>query len=317
MKLAWTKPEVCKLFSMVAECKRKHQPLLVAFSTFAEKFCRKTFSVRNFYYSKLKEFEKNKSACKEFEIDLTQHQKIEQKPFSAEECTSQLQKVASLVSDGVSIRKACQEVSKGDLKLMLRLQNKFYATKKLSEKNIEKIAKKINNNKLNNNLLKKQLKSDNLLKNELKNKYFNKKHLNNAFLGNFSDFERGEKQEENYNKFSQKKPFQNNLKNSGNLIVMPKKQALLSDSEIESLFLGLVKLVKKSAKDNAEATSLLQLKNANQSLRQTIKALVDKEREFEALSKQFETVKEQKEMLEEKLQNMYCNQIATLQEKEE
>ena len=90
---------------------------------------------------------------------------------------------------------------------------------------------------------------------------------------------------------------------------MPKKKTALSDSEINSLFLGLVKLVKKAAEESAEASSLQEAKSANKSLREAIVALAEKEREVEILRQKFEVVKNEKERLKEKLQNFTCDKI--------
>ena len=94
MKLTWTKGEVKNLFSMVEECNKQHEPLILAFNTFSQRFCRKVFSVRNFYYHKLREFEKNPQVARSFNIYISQHQKMEQRAFSQEEYDNELAAVA-------------------------------------------------------------------------------------------------------------------------------------------------------------------------------------------------------------------------------
>ena len=317
MKLTWTKGEVKKLFSMVEECKKKHEPLILAFNTFSQRFCRKVFSVRNFYYHKLREFEKNPQLARSFNIDISLHQKMEQRAFSQEEYDNELATVARLVDSGYSIRKACQEVSKGDLKFMLRLQNKFYSTKKFEEKNIEKIVKNMKLKKLQDRLaveIEKDIKNsenntfsennknikkinEKTNKNQIKSEYFNN------YLKNKYNFETNKKFE------NKKEIVESSKKQGGEVVVMPKKKTALSDSEINSLFLGLVKLVKKAAEESAEASSLQEAKSANKSLREAIVALAEKEREVEILRQKFEVVKNEKEKLKEKLQNFTCEKI--------
>ena len=85
MKYSWTDGQIKTLFK-TAECyKKNHKPLLQAFENFAKNFSRKTESVRNFYYQKLKEIEKNKALQEKYQIKLENHSKINQNFFTEQE----------------------------------------------------------------------------------------------------------------------------------------------------------------------------------------------------------------------------------------
>ena len=307
MNISWTKSEICKLFSMVAECRSNHQPIMQAFTIFAKRFYRKPLTVRNFYYNKLKEFESSPLLCKEFDINLNFHKKIEQCAFSKQEYENELSQVAKLVDGGMSIRKACGEVAKDNLKLMLRLQNKFYSLKKFENENMKKMVNKIKiNNKENNIILEKNNNFKNIKEKITKNikKPLKKEYFNN-YLKNKYSFENNKQFENKINI----KEFNKNV--GGEIVYMPKKKTGLSDDEINSLFMGLVKLVKKSAAEKAETFGREEIKIANENLRQVVIALAEKERECDELRKKIEFVQSEKNKLTEKLQNELCNKCLT------
>ena len=80
-----------------------------------------------------------------------------------------------------------------------------------------------------------------------------------------------------------------------NNIIPFKKQRTLTDSDINSLFLGLVKLIKKTAQDEL----LEQGKNPIELLKNEIAI---KNREFESIKNQLENLKKENTKLREKLQ---------------
>ena len=232
---AWTKSEIATLFKLVEEYKFSHRPLIHAFTEFANRTARKKNSVRNFYYAQLKIFENTPNLCKEFNVNLNNHKKIEQKFFSEEELTENMEKINNLLKKGYSVRKACLSVSGGDINKMLRLQNKYH-----SEKHAQKTKK------------------------------------------------------------------------LGNVLFMPERKNSLSESDIQSLFLGLVKLVKKSAEENIENSLLIKIQSANAELRKSIKSLAEKEREVKILRKKFELLNNEKTKLKEEIQNLRSKNIALI-----
>ena len=159
----WKDEEVYTLFKFVEKFKTNNQPLLKAFELFANEYKRKKNSVRNFYYLKLKEFEKNPILAQKLNINLIAHTKTEQKFFTIEETELSMNKINSLLKKGYSVRRACLEVAQGNIKEMLRLQNK-YRSLKLKNK-IHDCFIKIKNSKkqLFNNNSKFQQKTSNIL----------------------------------------------------------------------------------------------------------------------------------------------------------
>lgn len=125
----WKDEEVYTLFKFVEKFKTNNQPLLKAFELFANEYKRKKNSVRNFYYLKLKEFEKNPILAQKLNINLIAHTKTEQKFFTIEETELSMNKINSLLKKGCSVRRACLEVARGNIKEMLRLQNKYRSLK--------------------------------------------------------------------------------------------------------------------------------------------------------------------------------------------
>lgn len=235
---SWTNTEIKTLFSLVANYKENNRPLLNAFKDFALKYSRKTNSVRNFYYAKLKEFETNLELCKDMGISLSLHQKTEQNFFSEEEFKISFKKINELIDKGYSVRRACYEVANGDLKQMVRLQNKFH-----------------------NHVRKKQIKS---------------------------------------------------MSNVDNVFVMPTRKQSLTEEEISSLFLGLVKLVKKSAEESLQENLLKEMQSANAELRKSIKNLAEKEREVKILRKKFELMSSEKCKLKEEIKCLRIQNVELL-----
>ena len=125
----WKDEEVYTLFKFVEKFKTNNQPLLKAFELFANEYKRKKNSVRNFYYLKLKEFEKNPILAQKLNINLIAHTKTEQKFFTIEETELSMNKINTLLKKGYSVRRACLEVAQGNIKEMLRLQNKYRSLK--------------------------------------------------------------------------------------------------------------------------------------------------------------------------------------------
>ncbi len=106
---------------------------------------------------------------------------------------------------------------------------------------------------------------------------------------------------------------ENNLKEKGfainlnlpkNVISMPTKRTHLSESEINSLFLGLVKLIKNSARNEANLELQKETEFANNTLRQTLVNLSGKEMQLKELRKNFEQLKSEKQKLDGKIKNL-------------
>ena len=88
------------------------------------------------------------------------------------------------------------------------------------------------------------------------------------------------------------------------IVTMSPKKKMLSDAEINSLFMGLVRLIKKSAMEQAEDKIFAEVEDANASLRSVMVELVKKQKELELLKKNFEILKNEKLLIKEELNRL-------------
>ena len=233
----WTDEEVIKLFRFIEDGKKQNHNLSGMFSLYAKLTNRKPNSVRNYYYAELNELENNKERRKNLGIDISLHQKVEQKEFTEDETENLVLEILRLTSKGISVRKACMQLADGDIDKMVRLQNKFRAVvvknKSLYEKCLEKLNMEVPN--------KRQAKPNNVVS-----------------------------------------------------FVNPKN--LLSDSDINSLFMGLVKLVQKQTEERVIRENGGIGGKANEALKRMIIKINEKEKEIKNLQKLFrlESLKNQK-----------------------
>lgn len=251
---SWKKQDIFDLFKLVENYKKNNKPLVEAFEKYATISGRKKFSIRNYYYAKLSEFEKKPELANRFQINFKNHNKNEQKFFTPQETELSINKINKLIEKGFSVRKACYEIACGNVKKMLRLQNKYRS-----------LNRKTSTENKNNS----QIKIQNINKNQ-------------------------------------------KLNNMGNVLIMPNNKTILTDSEITSLFMGLVKLVKKAAKEQCGMEFLNQVQSANDELRKSIKTLADKEREIKLFQKKFEVLTNEKLKLKEELSCLRSQNIELL-----
>ena len=118
----YTEEEATGLIEYIYSGKNAGKTLSYLFETYGKEHNRAKGSVRNYYYSFLKQRQdervrrilegKNLSAG-------------EIRPFTEEETDEMLRKVLTEKSKGMSVRRAIRNVSAGDEKLMLRMQNKY------------------------------------------------------------------------------------------------------------------------------------------------------------------------------------------------
>lgn len=125
MKPQWNDEEIKTLLKFVEENNKKNKPLLHTFKDYAKKSNRQALSVRNFYYSCLKMIKNDQNLQKKYEINLNFHNISTFNHFSKDEENNLKQQIESLKEKGVSVRNACIELSGGDMKKMLRIQNKY------------------------------------------------------------------------------------------------------------------------------------------------------------------------------------------------
>lgn len=237
----WKDEEVIKLFRFIENGKKQNICLSTLFANYAKQTNRMPNSVRNYYYKELGCLMEDKSRQEKLGIDISLHQKIDQKEFTLTETETLVKQILSLTSKGVSVRKACLTLANGDISTMVRLQNKFRSVV-IKEKE----------------LYEKCLSDLNCLGVKIKQK-------------------------------------------PNNIIKMPDRRNILTESDINSLFLGLVKLVKKQATEEVVKLYQKDKQKANEHLRRMLVELAEKENELKNLRRQFKVVSQEKEKLSEEL----------------
>ncbi|MCI8596198.1 MAG: hypothetical protein HFE35_05225 [Clostridia bacterium] len=125
MENNWTIEQTKTLFSLAREAKEKERGLVWAFSAMSDKTGRSVNSVRNYYYSQLKMFELVPSLAKDLGIELVDSSRERFELFEADEIDELLENVLSGKARGVSVRQVIADMSGGDGKKALRLQNKY------------------------------------------------------------------------------------------------------------------------------------------------------------------------------------------------
>lgn len=239
----WKNQEVKELFLEVENVKANNKPLKDAFINHAKKYNRKPNSVRNYYYHEIDNLSKDSKRLEKLKIDLSKHEKSSIIYFSKEEESDLMKKIDDMVSGGMSVRKACYTLSKGDVGQMLRYQNKY--------RNFLSKTNSANENNLD-----------------------------------------GEK-----------------------IIKFTKKRTALTDNEIQSLFMGLVRLVKRNAIEEISDKVKVDFENANQELRKAIIELHNKEKEYKDLKSEFLKIKEENAKLISNMIKLKCDKATKLREK--
>lgn len=110
-KKGWSEQETNELLKEAQTAERKGLPLKAVFERVARITGRKPNSIRNYYYTKIKEINPD------IEMAFT--------PFAPEEVQELLRAMLVGQAQGKSVRKIAFELGKGDKKRMLRYQNKY------------------------------------------------------------------------------------------------------------------------------------------------------------------------------------------------
>lgn len=234
----WRNEEVKDLFETVEKIKEGNKSLKQAFVEHAKKYNRKPNSVRNYYYHEIDNLKKDEKRRKNIGVNLVKHEKNEIKYFSQEEENALMEKIDKQVECGISVRKACLNLSNGDVELMLRYQNKY-----------------------RNFLLKNKPKVEN------------------------------------------------------NIIKFTKRSSVLSEGELQALFMGLVRLVRKNAYEEASGKIMVNFEKTNLELRKALTMLQGKEREIDQLKNEFMKIKEENTKLIEGLNQLRSEKAEKLRQK--
>lgn len=155
MKQNWTDEQIKALFDLIEKNSNENIPLIKSFDEFAKTCGKNKLTIRNFYYSFVKILKQNTVLCNRLGIDLSNHNVQHFEHFDAVEEKELLNKIEQDVKGGMSVREACQKLSNGDIKKMLRLQNKYQAYKskckvlKFPMKNVQAQKEKLSDSEIN------------------------------------------------------------------------------------------------------------------------------------------------------------------------
>lgn len=131
----YTEEEATGLIEYIYMGKNAGKTLSYLFETYGKEHSRAKGSVRNYYYSFLK---KRDDSRVQRILDGKNLNAAQVRPFTEDETDALLKRVLEEKSKGVSVRRAIMNVSGGDERLMLRMQNKY---RNLLKKQPERVAK--------------------------------------------------------------------------------------------------------------------------------------------------------------------------------
>ena len=135
----YTEEEARDLVEFVKEGKSKGKTLTYLFETYGLQRGRAKGSVRNYYYALMKNEKNDERIVKLLDGSSLTVEKIRE--FTEEETDEVLRSILAEKSKGLSVRRAIFNLSGGDDKLMLRLQNKYRNTLKKDPARIAELAK--------------------------------------------------------------------------------------------------------------------------------------------------------------------------------
>jgi hypothetical protein len=136
----YTEDEAKDLVEFVKEGKRQGKTLTYLFACFGLERGRAKGSVRNYYYALMKNEKNDERIVKLLNGSQLSVEKIRE--FTPQETDEALRSILAEKSKGVSVRRAIFNLSGGDDKKMLRLQNKYRNTLKKSLNALKILPKK-------------------------------------------------------------------------------------------------------------------------------------------------------------------------------
>ncbi len=251
--LGWSIQNIKDLIAMAKG--RGESSLLDVFNKYALISGRKPYSVRNFYY-KLCELYENNAEIRQVLNNNGIKLNVDSFHFSNAE-TERLMRAVLDNTDRKSVRQKCLELANGDMKLMIRYQNKYRNTLKNDAELVEKVIASLNSQDKSTRLIKKN-----------------------------------------------------------NISVMPVlREKEVSNKDIEALFWGLVRLVKKSAEEDIDATLRREAEFANTALQNSLIDLRRKEVLINELREQNVELKNKLKRIEsalERSQEQMIGHMATI-----
>lgn len=137
----YTEEEAKTLVEYIKDGKRKGKTLTYLFAAYGLEHGRAKGSVRNYYYALMKNERKDERIVRLLDGSELAVEKI--KEFTPEEADEVLRSILKEKSKGLSVRRAIFNLSGGDDKLMLRLQNKYRNTLKKQPQMLAEMAKEL------------------------------------------------------------------------------------------------------------------------------------------------------------------------------
>ncbi len=134
----YTEEEATGLIEYIYTGKNAGKTLSYLFETYGRAHNRAKGSVRNYYYAFLKK--RGDERVKRI-LEGKDLRAGEIRPFTEEETDEMLRKVLTEKSKGMSVRKAIRNLSEGDEKLMLRMQNKYRNLVKKQPERVQRVAR--------------------------------------------------------------------------------------------------------------------------------------------------------------------------------
>ena len=135
----YTEEEAKTLVKYVADGKKKGKTLTYLFESYGLQYGRAKGRVRNYYYALMKKEQGDERIVRLLDGTNLSVEKIRE--FTEEETDEALKSILQEKSKGLSVRRAIFNLSKGDDKLMLRLQNKYRNTLKKEPERIARLAR--------------------------------------------------------------------------------------------------------------------------------------------------------------------------------
>lgn len=121
----WTIAQTKELFELVRQANDGGKGLNSAFEKMSRKCSRSANSVRNYYYSQLKMFQLLPSLAQDLKIRLPEVKRDNFELFKKSEIRELVESILTGKAAGKSVRATIAELSNGDAKKALRLQNKY------------------------------------------------------------------------------------------------------------------------------------------------------------------------------------------------
>ena len=137
----YTEEEARGLVEYIKAGKQKGKTLTYLFETYGLKHGRAKGSVRNYYYTLMKNERGDERIVRLLDGSTLSVEKIRE--FTPEETDEALKSILLERSKGLSVRRAIFNLAKGDDKLTLRLQNKYRNTLKKQPQRLTELAKEL------------------------------------------------------------------------------------------------------------------------------------------------------------------------------